>query len=63
MAFNEDAELNEPAQRFEVVFSTGRPLDKNDLSMPPSAYIAMGRYTQPRRADWSRRRNPHLGDS
>ena len=42
MAFDKEAELNEPAQRFEVVFSSGRPRSGDDLSMPPSAYIAMG---------------------
>lgn len=45
MAFNKEAELNEPHRHIELVFSSGRALDKNDLSMPPSAYIAMGWYT------------------
>lgn len=42
MAFDKEGELNEPARHFELVFSSGRPRAKDDLSMPPSAYIAMG---------------------
>jgi hypothetical protein len=45
MAFDEEAELNEPGPHFELVFSSGSPLNKGDLSMPPSAYIAMGWHT------------------
>jgi galactokinase len=43
MPFDKDAEAHEPEFRIELIFSSGRP-EEGGLSMPPSAYIAMGSY-------------------
>ena len=46
MPFDKKTELKQPEQRIELVFSSGRPRAKDELSMPPSAYIAMGWHTR-----------------
>lgn len=44
MAFDKAAEENELEFKIELIFKSNKPKDPNDLSLGPSAYIAMGTY-------------------
>ena len=44
MPFDIEAEENEPLKTLELFFDSGKPRSKDDLPMPPRAYIGMGSY-------------------
>jgi hypothetical protein len=44
MPFDKEAEGNEPLKQIELFFETGKPLSKDDIPMPPMAYIGMGSF-------------------
>jgi hypothetical protein len=41
MAFDKDEEANELEFEIELIFKSGRPKSPNDITLGPSAYIAM----------------------
>jgi hypothetical protein len=43
MAFDKEAEENELEHHIELIFKADRPKSPTDLTLGPSAYIAMGR--------------------
>jgi hypothetical protein len=45
MAFDKEAEWNEAEFHIELIFDSGRATTDQGLSMPPSAYIAMGSFS------------------
>ncbi|MGY4199020.1 hypothetical protein [Bradyrhizobium sp. USDA 4520] len=44
MPFDHQSEANEAPRKIELVFSSGRGVLKDGLPVPPSAYIALGRF-------------------
>jgi hypothetical protein len=46
MAFDKEAEANEPEFKIELIFKSGA---RQGLPMPPSAYIAMGSFASDER--------------
>jgi hypothetical protein len=48
MAFDKDAEDNEPLRQIELFFSTGRPRSKLESAAPPTAYIGLGSFSTSR---------------
>jgi hypothetical protein len=46
MPFDKEAEENEWERGIELIFQSGKPKSSDDLSLGPSAYIAMGWHTR-----------------
>lgn len=46
MAFDKQAEKNEPEYKIELIFKSGKPDQPKDFVLGPSAYIAMSSFSK-----------------